>query len=325
MKKTFSSLLLLAALPILAAAQSYKEHPTLTVRLYPEGQTGGKGIVENGIKITEAPVYDNGLREEETCTPSGNRRNVGDEARMDIYIPDQCNGIMILDCPGGGYELLSTYNEGAYGAEWALEKGFAFCVLKYRMPNGRPGAPLEDVHNAFRYLRYHSAEWGVKLIGIMGSSAGGHLASIATVKWKDEVTRPDFSVLMYPRISLYRGEDTSTKNNLLGSDEVWKDRIGEQAFLLREWSADNHVDSRTPPAFFVMSADDRGVEPWNYLPYYSKLVKNDISVEVHIYPTGGHGWGFSSEKFVGKGNDRFSAYREDFYVNLERWLKERLK
>lgn len=298
--------------------------PNLTVLLYPEGQAAGKGIVENGVQITPGATIDNGLRGPETCSASGSRKNVGDKARIDIYLPENCNGIMVVNTPGGGYSHLSTFNEGAYGADFLVSKGFAVCVLKYRLPNRHPGVPIEDVHNTFRYLRHHAAEWGVKLIGVMGGSAGGHLSSTASVLWTDEVTRPDFAVLLYPRISLYKGETTSTKNNLIGTDEEWADRPEEHAKLLEYWSPDTHINAQTPPTFIALSADDVSVNPRNYLPYYINLTENDVPVEVHVYPRGGHGWGFSTDKIKGPGKDKLGACRPEFETALVRWLLDRL-
>ena len=127
MKKILAAMVLLGS-ALCAQAQSYVESdpeavpkssikPTMTVLLYPKGQAAGVGIVENGVAVTRGPQEDNGLRGPETCSAKGSRRNVGDDARMDIYIPARCNGQMVVMTPGGGYEHLSTFNEGVYGAK----------------------------------------------------------------------------------------------------------------------------------------------------------------------------------------------------------------
>ena len=135
MKHIFVYLLLLAASVSMSAqnwSESYPEYqpgttlrPSKTVLLYPEGQAAGKGITENGIQITEGPGEDNGLKGEETCSKSGNRGNIGDYARMDLYFPEKCNGQMLVVCPGGGYSFVSSFNEGTYVAEWLLARGNA--------------------------------------------------------------------------------------------------------------------------------------------------------------------------------------------------------
>lgn len=295
--------------------------PSMTVLLYPDGQTTSC-IVENGVQITKPATEDNELRGEETNTAGGSRRNVGNDARMDFYFPENPNGQMVIMTPGGGYEHLSSFNEGAYGSKWMVDRGITVCMLKYRMPNGHQTVPLDDVHNAFRYCRYHAAEWGIKQIGITGGSAGGHLSSLASVLYVDAVTKPDFAVLLYPRITLRRGEKCSTKNNLLGKDSQWDDKIDQHLKLLEYYSPDTHVTPDTPPTFIVLSADDNSVPATNMIPYYTKLIENGVSTELHVFPKGGHGWGYSSEEYKGVGKDKFSAYRPEFEHALERWLGE---
>ena len=327
-------LMLLASLSL--GAQGYVEsvpdaqplvsiRPDKTVLLYPKGQAAGEGIVEDGVIVTFGPQEDNALRGPETCSATGSRRNVGDDARIDLYFPEHCNGQMVMITPGGGYEHLSTYNEGVYGAKWLTERGIAACVLKYRMPNKHTTVPLDDLQNAMRYLRYHAKEWGIRQIGVMGGSAGGHLSSSASTMYVDRITRPDFAVLLYPRISLYKGESTSTKNCLIGRDEEWADRPEEHAALLKKYSPDTHISSNTPPTLIVLSVDDDSVNPRNYLPYYTRLTECGVPVEVHIFPKGGHGWGQSSEDIVGKGKDKFAKYRPEFDIILDRWLSEQLE
>lgn len=296
--------------------------PDKTVLLYPEGQAAGKGIVENGVVITYGPTEDNELRGEETCTKSGSRKNVGDDARMDFYFPEKPNGLMVIMTPGGGFSHLSTFNEGAYGSKWMTDHGVAVCMLKYRLPNAHKTVPLDDVHNAFRYCRYHAAEWGIKKIGITGGSAGGFLSSLASVMYVDAITRPDFAVLLYPRITIRRGEKCSTKENLLGKDETWDDDVETHLKLLEYYSPDTHVNENTPPTFIVLSADDNSVPATNFIPYYTRLIENKVPVELHVFPTGGHGWGYSSEEYKGKGNDRFAHYRPEFEAALARWLED---
>jgi len=293
--------------------------PDATVLLYPDGQSGKIGIVENGVNVTNPALQDNELRGEETVSPDGNRGNIGEYARMDLYLPEACNGKMVIVCPGGGYSFVSSFNEGAYAAKWFYDRGIAVCVLKYRMPNVHPTVPLDDFQNAIRYCRHHAAGWGVSLIGAMGASAGGHLAACASTMFSDDVTRPDFTILLYPRLTLKRGEPCGTKDNLLGKDANWPD-VTEHLQALSYWSPESHVTAQTPPAFIVLSSDDKTVPATNPVPYYTRLIYSGVKAEMHVYPEGGHGWGFSAEKYVGEGKDRFVNCRQEFETALARWL-----
>lgn len=314
-----------------ANAQSFTEsHPDIhpktslrpseTVLLYPEGQEAGKGIVEDGIQITLGPGEDNGLRGEETCAGNGNRGNIGDYARMDLYRPAKCNGTLVIVAPGGGYNYVSSFNEGVYVAKWLNDHGYMAVVLKYRMPNGHQTVPLTDMQNAIRYCRHSAFGWGVDRIGVMGFSAGGHLAATSATMYTGAMTRPDFAVLIYPRVTLRRGEGNGTKHGLVGRDEAWTGREAEHEKLLSYWSAETHVTSDTPPCFITLCEDDGAVHATNVLPLYSELVSHKVPVEMHIFPTGGHGWGFSYEKYKGEGRDNFAPYRADFESALLRWL-----
>jgi len=266
--------------------------PDYTVLLYPDG-----------------PVESNGIQ--------------GSEAIMDIYLPkENKTSLMTITCPGGGYNMLSVYNEGLYQAKWMVERGMACCVLKYRLPNRHYSIPLTDVQNAMRYLRHHAAEWGITKIGVTGFSAGGHLASCAATLYADEASRPDFAVLLYPRMTLRPDEECSTRDFLVGTPEDWKDNPEEYKRILDYYSPDNHVCENTPPFFIALSCDDDGVPADHFTALYSKLLENKIPVEIHVYPAGGHGFGFGDESLVGIGNDRFAKYRKEFNASLYRWLQE---
>jgi len=297
--------------------------PDYTILLYPEGQSSGAGITENGKQITLGPGESNGTTEQEYMTPHGGLYNVGDYARMDIYLPkENKDSLMTITCPGGGYSMISVYNEGLYQAKWMVDRGMACCVLKYRMPNHHYSIPLTDVQNAMRYLRHHAEEWGIKKIGVTGYSAGGNLASCAATMYTDDMTRPDFAILMYPRMTLRSDEECSTRDNLVGTPEEWKDKTEEYKQILNHYSPDSHVSSDTPPMFIALSCDDNGVPPDHFESLYTKLLENNISVEIHVYPAGGHGFGFGDESLIGEGNDRFAKYRPEFNTSLYRWLLE---
>ena len=293
--------------------------PDETVLLYADSFEGnidpvfGKTVSFAGFEMK----HDNKLTGPEQMAASGNLGNISTLARMDLYFPKKPNGQMVIVCPGGGYSIVSSYNEGLYVADWMLEQGLTVCVVKYRMPNGNDKVPYSDVANAFRYCRANAEKWGVNKIGIIGFSAGGHLAATATCLWDDAVTRPDFSILIYPVVTLNPGTTHhGTHKNLLGEKKMVQERYTDK------YSLEKQVSRYCPPTFIALSSDDRTVPAENSLAYYERLVEMEVPVEMHIWPTGGHGWGFSSEKFVGKGKDKLGYAREDFYNSLERWLKE---
>lgn len=322
MKKITSLLCVLglcAGTSVSSAQPNTKLRPDETVLLYADSFDGnvdpvyGEKISYAGFEMAEA----NGLKGPEDIPANGNIGNISDLARIDLYFPKNPNGQMIIVCPGGGYRIVSSYNEGVYVADWMLEQGITVCIVKYRLPNGHCKVPHADVENAFRYCRKHAAEWGVNQIGVMGFSAGGHLAATASTMWTEQQTRPDFSVLIYPVITMEIGlTHKGTRECLITEKAEWKEHISDK------YSLENQVTRFTPETFLALCSDDFTVPAENSLRYYNKLIDNDVPVEMHIWPKGGHGWGFSSEKFKGKGNDRFAYARDDFYSSLERWLAE---
>ena len=291
--------------------------PDKTVLLYPEGQTVS-GIVEEGSQITLPAREDNGLRGPEQGTESGRLSNVGDCARMDFYFPEGQFSKMVIVCPGGGYSFVSVFNEGTSVAQWLTRRGYAACVLKYRMPDGHWTVPIDDVQNALRYCRHHAAGWNVSQLGVMGFSAGGHLAAWASTGFVDEATRPDFSVLIYARFAPQEDSRCASMYNVIGSKGLRTDE--EYAALKNRFCVANAVSVRTPRTFIALSADDRQVSPTNFLRYYEALVSCAVPCEVHIYPCGGHGWGFVGDDCAGE--DSFSSCREGFYRSLEHWLSQ---
>ena len=306
----------MAAPSVYSSAQSIcKLKPTMTVFLYPDGQEESNGITE--------PEWND---------ETGRIGNISDSARVDIYLPKKCNGQMVIVCPGGGYRYVSALKEGLHVADWMVNRGIAVAVVKHRMPNGHWELPLEDVQNVFRHCRSNAEKWGINQIGVMGFSAGGHLAASVSTLYIDKVTRPDFSVLIYPVVSLDRKfVGQGTRNNLLGKDEMWDDKdmkVAEyeekqKAYseLLNHYSLQNHIDSNTPEAFIAHCSDDKQVPVEHSIMYYTRLIDSNVGAEMHIYPKGGHGWGFSTEKWKGKGNDKFAYARRDFEAALERWLE----
>ena len=297
--------------------------PSQTILLYADSFEGnidpiyGKEIVFAGFEIQAS----NGLIGPETIDGAGVMRNVSDLARVDLYFPKKPNGQMVVVCPGGGYSKLTTFKEGLYVADWMLSKGIAVAVVKYRLPDGHWTVPLEDVQNAFRYCRANAEKWGIDQIGVMGFSAGGHLAACASNLYVDAAVRPDFSVLIYPVITFdFNIFSSRTRPSLIGDEEKWTGNQEKFNELIEYYSMEKRVTPDTPQTFISHCTNDKTLVE-NSLLYYKSLVANKVPVEMHIWKSGGHGWGFSSEKNVGKGNDIFSAHRQDFYTVLERWLQ----
>lgn len=213
-------------------------------------------------------------------------------------------GLGVVICPGGGYARLAIDYEGYEVARWLASNGISAGVLKYRMPNGHPEVPLEDAEQALRILRGEvpGAECcPCRKVGIMGFSAGGHLAAYASTLG---AVRPDFSLLFYPVITAHPGHQGSF-TNLIGS----ANRSAENDAY---YSLENRVTKQTPPALLLLSDDDTTVPPVSSTRYYNALKEHGIEASMHIYPTGGHGWGIR-ESF---------RYRNEWQAALLDWLKQ---
>src|SRR5574344_127054 len=285
-----------------------------TVLLYPEGQNSDKGLAE-----AKGPGESNGAKGLEKFDKHLYLSNIGDSARVDLYFPKKANGQMVVICPGGGYGMLSMVNEGTRAAEWLLSRGISVCVLKYRLPNGHWTVPLTDVQNAFRYCRAHSSEWGVKQIGVMGFSAGGHLAASASTLFTDDIARPDFSILCYPVITMeMKYTHDGTRFNLIGKDEIWSDNEKFNS-LIYHYSLENQVSAKTPPTFIMLCSDDPAVPPENSIRYYNALLANRVQAEIHSFPRGYHGFGFNTAKY---GSDRIDYCRSEMLLTLGRFLDD---
>lgn len=284
--KNFITTLLLFVTTMLSAQN------TLELPLWPAGAPNS-----NGLTGTEEDL--DGGRVANVVTPS-----------ITVYKANQPNGMAIIMCPGGGYARLAMNHEGHDMASWLNAQGITYVVLKYRMPNSHYEVPLSDAEQAIRLVRQHAAEWGVRpdRIGIMGASAGGHLsASLATLYSSDE-TRPDFQILFYPVISMQPGiTHGGSRQNLLGENPSQE--------LENKYTLEKQVNERTPQAFIMLSADDGAVPPANGIHYFEALLQHQVPATLHVYPTGGHGWGF---------RDAFT-YKRQWTGELEKWLREGLK
>ncbi|MCF0175602.1 MAG: alpha/beta hydrolase [Bacteroidales bacterium] len=279
------------------------------ILLYPQGQDVDMGIVENGTAVTLGPGCSNGFTQPEEVNEWGNVSHVGDRARIQLFFPEHPNGQMVVVCPGGGYSTVCATKEGYDVAKWMTRKGISVCVVVYRLPNGRTQAPLTDVQNAFRYCRAHAQDWGVSQIGVMGFSAGGHLAAMASNLFVDEITRPDFSVLIYPVIDLRDHEGTCLS------------LVGEDAARREEYSMQHRVSARTPRTFMALSQNDKVVAIRSSLDYFDALKAAGVCPEMYIFPTGGHGYGFLQEEKGGRKDAIGPDYRPLFMECLSCFLE----
>ena len=233
--------------------------------------------------------------------PTGGRFIMGTSVpTLTIFRPAKPNGQAVVICPGGGYRGVALDKEGLLVAQELLRDGITAFVLKYRTPSDKHQvdkslAPLQDAQQAIRFVRQHAAEYQVhpRKVGIMGFSAGGHLAASAGTRFQKSADpnntdttsiRPDFLVLIYPVISfsdelVHAGSRTA----LLGEHPT-------DADILR-CSAEKQVSPDTPPAFLVHAADDKTVPVGNSLAFYKACTDQGILSEMHLYPAGGHGFG----------------------------------
>lgn len=225
------------------------------------------------------------------------------------YLPaaDKATGRAVICCPGGGYGFLAISYEGHWWKDFFNDRGIAFFVLQYRMPHGDRNIPLSDAENALKLVRKNAAEWNINPddVGIMGFSAGGHLATMMATRTSMDV-RPDFQILFYPVTSLDSwGGHQGTANNFLG-EEVSNRRA------VMDFSANRQVKKHTtPPAIIFCAADDNVVPPsHNALAYASAMMQAENEAELHIYPSGGHGWDLS------KGFE----YGDEILDALDDWL-----
>ena len=213
------------------------------------------------------------------------------QSELTCYLPQNPTGRAVVDCPGGGYSHLAMDHEGHQWAEYFNKQGIAFFVLKYRMPKGDRNIPLSDAYQAMRTVRDSAAVWHINKedVGIMGFSAGGHLASSVSTHAEYDA-RPDFSILFYPVISMdERITHQGSCVNFLGEERNTNPQ------LVKEWSNDKAVRCHlTPRAIILMSSDDEVVPPvTNGVAYYSAMRNEGNECTMHVYPTCGHGWGFS--------------------------------
>jgi acetyl esterase/lipase len=251
---------------------------------------------------------------------------------IDIYFPHskKANGTAVIICPGGGYGSICVLHEGSDIAAWLNDIGITAVVLKYRLPNdaimhNKSIGPLQDAQEAIRIIRRNSKKWNINYnrIGIIGFSAGGHLASTVSTHFNDKVyetkdttsARPDFSILVYPVISLdtaitHRG----SRSNLIGKNP--------SPDLVRYFSNELRVTKDTPPAFLVLGIDDKVVPIQNSINYMLAMKNNNVPCELHLYEKGVHGFALGKANILNHGNppqSTVSAWTEA----CRKWLEVR--
>lgn len=240
-----------------------------------------------------------------------------------VYSPQNPNkpSPAVLICPGGAYTCLATVHEGSQVAQWFAEQGITAAVLHYCMPNAHPEIPLSDAQEAMRYLRRECCSLRINphQIGVMGFSAGGHLASLLSTHFNikngvDVVTperanesRPDFAIFCYPVIMMdgYYVH-AGSRNNLLGTDTTNK--------LVNICSTERQITAQTPPTLLFHAEDDNAVPIQNSVSYYNELTGKGVKSRFISFLTGNHGWGFN-ENYV---------YNADLKRHIMNWLSDEI-
>jgi acetyl esterase/lipase len=262
---------------------SFIAHSQEIVELYP-------GAVPNSKKTEKKETFNGGMF-----------RGVS-KPTLEVYLPekDKATGAAVIIIPGGSYAVVVYQGEGISNAKQFAKNGIAAFVLKYRLPDdsiivNKTIGPLQDAQQAIKYVRENAGKFGIDVnkVGIVGFSAGGHLASTAATHFSKAVIdnanntnlRPDFQVVVYPVISM---QDSLThrdsRNNLLGKTPSKE--------VIDLYSNELQVTKNTPPTYITHAADDNVVDVDNSIKYFEALRHNKVSVEMHIYPSGGHGFIF---------------------------------
>ncbi len=296
MKKIILPLLMTAIATLSEAA------PPVVIPLWPEGVPGAKAI---GDERSE----------------SGGRISNVSEPTLTVYAPavDRPNGTAVIIAPGGGYGMLSTEREGVQYANWLSTLGVTSFVLKYRMKEFGHPAPLQDVLRAVRLVRSRAAEFKVNpaRVGVMGSSAGGHLAASAGTLFDHAdgrtgaaldatSARPDFLILMYPVITMDDPHaHVGSRKNLLGDNPSPE--------VLQLASMEKQVTAATPPTLLIHTQADQSVPVENSILFYQALTRAKVPAEMYLFEHGGHGMGMKD----GLGTS------SDWPARAAEWLRNR--
>ena len=249
------------------------------------------------------PAESNGITEPEEIRDGGGIYNIS-EAWISVWPAEgQNTGMAVLICPGGGYGMQAAVHEGSQYAEWLAANGITAAVLKYRLPNGHSEIPVTDARQAMKELRDMAPDWGIDpdKIGVMGFSAGGHLASTLLTHY-DEGSRPDFGILFYPVVTMTESTHGGSRRNLIGENPSPE--------TIEFYSNELQVTPDTPPTLVFFSEDDKTVPPSNGKKFAEALENNGVCTELVLYPTGGHGWGF---------RDSFE-YHEQMKASVLDWI-----
>jgi acetyl esterase/lipase len=226
------------------------------------------------------------------------RRSIIPTLEVSLPEKEKATGAAVVICPGGGYSVIVYQGEGLSTAKEFAKNGVAAFVLKYRLPSdsfeiNKSIAPLQDAQQAIKLVRENAAKWNIDAnkVGIMGFSAGGHLASTEATHFKKALIennnntslRPDFQILIYPVISMQDSlTHADSRRKLLGNSPSKE--------MINEFSNELQVDENSPPAYITQAADDNVVDVDNSIVYFEALRHHKVSVEMHIYPKGGHGF-----------------------------------
>jgi len=263
---------------------------------------------EKILLYPEGPADSNGITEEEQFLRKDFMVKIS-EPRMYVYpAPAKNNsGTAVLICPGGGYTGVSVIKEGEEIAQWFNKLGVNAFVLYYRMPNGHHEIPLKDAQTAMEIIHKRAKDWQIdkSKIGIMGFSAGGHLAATAGTRLSAKNNRPDFMILAYPVITMdsvvtHRG----SRQNLIGKKP--------EEVLVKLYSNELQVTAKTPPTFLFHAEDDKAVPVQNSLLFVDALKANKVPVEIYTFPEGGHGIGMRPT----------NPEADKWPVMLENWMKK---
>ncbi|WP_229374633.1 alpha/beta hydrolase [Fibrella rubiginis] len=277
--------------------------------------TGAIPLAKSGTTLTEKSITEGGiLRISDVTTPT-----------LTVYLPTATSSVApktaVMICPGGGYSILASGHEGTEIAKWFTDRGITAFVLKYRLPDDRTQTlprevPLTDAMQGLRLIRQQAGKYGIdpNRIGVMGFSAGGHLASTLSTHYDkgpkaDELAKPDFAILLYPVITFGEKAHGGSRDKLLGADKA-------DPALLNFYSNEKQVSAKTPRTFLVHAMDDKGVPVDNSILYYQACVNNNVPAEMHLYPTGGHGFALRT-----KPGESVSGWP----AACENWLKSFLK
>ena len=277
-----------ALLPIALMAQTSSTPEVLP--LWPAGQVPNALASVQSTTITEQSKTEGGiLRISDVLTPTLTVYPAKKPASGNVP------GAAVMICPGGGYSILAAEHEGSDIARWFADRGITAFMLKYRLPDNRLQSnphevPLLDAMQGMRLVRQQATRFGVdpNRVGIMGFSAGGHLAATLATHYDkgpaaDPQAKPNFAVLMYPVITFGEKAHGGSRDKLLGTlakDPTWLDY----------YSNEKQVSTTTPPTFLVHSMDDKAVPVENSIAYYQACLRQNVPAEMHLYPTGGHGF-----------------------------------